>query len=64
MSHDTTRYDGPIDYQMMICEHHAGGIEPTITPDPLLPLTWAIAECPACGYAAEVDTETGEVRPA
>ena len=64
MTHETTQYDGPIDYQMNICEHHRAGTEPTIKPDPILPLTWAIAECPTCGYWCEVDTEDGEVRPA
>ena len=62
MTRKTTQYDGPIDWEIKLCEHHQGGVEPTIRPDPALPLTWAVAECPICEHACQVDTESGEVR--
>lgn len=53
------------DYEVPICEHHRDGdADPTLTRDRALPPTWRIAECPECGYWCEVDTATGEVRPA
>lgn len=62
MTREKPRYAGPIDYEIKLCEHHQDGIEPTIRPDPILPLEWAIAECPICEQACQVNTESGEVR--
>jgi len=53
-----------INWQMAICEHHHDdNTEPLLSRDPSLPPEWRVAECPVCGYACEVDTSTGEVRP-
>jgi len=49
---------------MAICEHHREGTEPVLRRDPALPDPWRVAECPVCGYWCEMDSETGEVRPA
>jgi len=47
---------------MAICEHHREGVNPLLGFDAALPPAWRVAECPVCGYWAEINTETGEVR--
>lgn len=53
------------DYDVPLCEHHRDNeADPLLRRDTALPPQWRVATCPLCEYAAEVNVETGEVRPA
>lgn len=51
-----------IDTDAPLCEHHRDTGRLLLHDDPALPRAWRVGECPTCGYWAEVNVETGEVR--